>query len=131
MRYLLKIAPKMDIKIEWSSLIELTKETLAELPEQPGIYRLSYKSDEDKYYVFYVGTTTNLKTSIINHTEEKEDNVCIKARLSRGRCAVKYSVVENESVRASGLWQAYKFYQPSCNQTAVQHPGGDIVINLN
>lgn len=119
------------IEINWSKLIPLTKEEIAKLGDVGGVYRISKKADDEKYYVFFVGSFENIKKKLLLHMSEAETNVRLQKFLSQGGDFVfRYAVVQEKSIREAIEKQMYKQYIPEYNP---EEPKSslDIEANLN
>jgi len=115
--------------LTWTKLAPInTASTL--LDNIPGVYRLSYKNDEDgNYYVFYVGCSEDIKKQILDLISDDGTNVCIKNYIKTKECVFRYAQIGEEYVRKAITKQAFNYYQPSCNS---QPPEGrsDVEGNL-
>lgn len=101
---------------EWSQRFKYTEEAiLANTPESGGIYRLLYYS-EDKYYVFYIGQSDNLRKRLIEHLNTSEPNECIKKYINGYSCYFRYLEVSTQSERDRIETQQREEYQPTCNK---------------
>jgi len=119
------------MQIEWSKLIPLKKENIQELPTSGGVYRLSKKSEDGKYYVFFVGSAEDLKNKLLTHLSEKEPNVRLKQLLSQpGDFVFRYAIVAERSAQQAIEKQMYRHYIPEYNP---EEPKSslDIEANLN
>lgn len=117
-------------KINWSILKSLNAVEVNSIPEKlPGVYRLSYKAEDEKTYVFYVGQAVDIKTRLKQHFEESE-NICIKNYTSSKSCYFRFAIIRRDYVRNAVERLAYKKYRPSCNE---KEPEGseDVFVNLN
>lgn len=115
--------------LTWSTLTPISEEAVRALPDNiPGVYRLSYLREDGKYYVFYVGQARDIKKRLLEHLSPEEQNVSIKNYLAKGS-AFRYTQITQEDIRSAIEKQAYRYYQPSCNQV---EPAGreDIKGNL-
>jgi len=118
--------------LNWTKLEQLTNEAATNLDNDiPGVFRLSYKHKDDKYYVFFVGQSTSIKEYFLAYYEDGViDNVCVKNHISSGNCYFRYAQISNEEVRNATEKQAYNLYKPECNK--VQPQGrDDIQVNLS
>jgi hypothetical protein len=115
--------------LKWTPLIEFSEENINNIVEKlSGAYRLSYKDESDNnYYVFYVGDTTDIKNTLLNHLKD-ENKTCIALLVKTKKCAFRYSEIKEEQLRKSTTKQAYEHYKPSCNEI---DPEGDINITVN
>ena len=111
--------------LEWSSLQPLNPTILAEIPETPGAYRLSYKSGDGSYYVFFVGSAdTSLRERLLGHTSGSEGNSCTKTHIQNLECFFRYAVVDKKSLLPGIEKALYHNYTPKCN---LEEPGGEPV----
>lgn len=120
------------ITLEWSKLLMFSADgVLNNIPNSQGVYRLSQKSQDGKFYVFYVSETDNLKSKLSEHLDGQGENQCLKERLTqKSILAFRYAVVTDEKVRSDAKRYMYKYYAPECN---AQEPVGlnGLEINLN
>lgn len=120
------------INLEWSRLLTFTSEgVLGNIPNSPGVYRLSQKSQDGKFYVFYVGKTDDLKKRIAEHLGGGGENSCIRQHLTqKDTLAFRYALVPDEKTRSDIERYMYKYYAPECN---TQEPSGSngVEVNLN
>ena len=116
------------IKITWSQLLPLTKDAIYKLLNVSGVYRLSKKQDDGKYYVFFVGSTENIKEKLLFHINTETDR--IKAYIAQGSCSFRYAPVSDNETREAIERQLYKHYLPELNS---EEPKSalDIEANLN
>lgn len=118
--------------LKWSRLLPLQTTEINNIPTGlSGVYRLSKKAADEKYYVFYVGKAADIKNRFLEHLSESETNAGLKQKLkSPGDVAFRYAVVTKEEIRSAAERQMYKYYAPECN---IQEPEGssDIQVNLN
>lgn len=118
------------LTLDWSRLTELNDTNVKSIPDKlPGIYRLSHKRD-DKYYVFYVGQSDNIRKRLLEHLSSSESNEGIKHYIAEKKCYFRYAKVEKEDVRKAAKRQMYKLYEPSWNE-AMPDGRDDIEVNLN
>lgn len=104
------------IQVVWSKLSPLTKSAIDKISNVSGVYRLSKKNEDGKFYVFYVGSAENIKEKLLYHLSEKEDNIQLKQYLSReGDFAFKYAEVKDKDIREGIEKQLYKHYLPELN----------------
>lgn len=117
------------IEITWSKLTPLTDKNLSKLGNLGGVYRLSKKADDEKYYVFFVGSAENIKEKLLLHKSDKETNTRLKEYLSReGDFRFRYAVVEDKSIQQAIEKQMYKHYIPEYNP---EEPKSSIDIEAN
>ncbi|MEK7558958.1 MAG: hypothetical protein AAB521_01480 [Patescibacteria group bacterium] len=119
------------IQINWSKLLPLTKTQLSTLPKTSGVYRLSRKKEDGKFYVFYVGSAGNIKEKLLNHISEQEENTRLKQYLNQGgEFRFKYAEVQDQNFREAIEKQLYRHYLPELN---AEEPKStlDIEANIN
>jgi excinuclease UvrABC nuclease subunit len=115
--------------LTWTKLTLLDKASLDKIPDElAGIYRLSYKGDDDGIYVFYVGQALDIKTRLLQHLSPAELNEKIKYYLTK-QCYFRYAQINKDYIRDAAEKQMYKQYQPPCNE---KEPQGrdDVKVNL-
>ena len=116
--------------ITWSNLAFLTQDIIDKIDSNtPGAYRLSYKDVDEKFYVFFVGQSDDIKQSLSTHLSGDEENICVKNFVATKKCAFKYSKIEDSDIRQATLREAYKLYQPTCN-SGMPDGRDDIIVNL-
>ena len=95
----------------------------------PGVYRFSYLHENGNYYVCYVGQSKDIKKRLLEHLSDAEPNTRLKTYLKSERCFFRYAQITKQYVCDAVERQAYKYYQPSCNQA---EPSGrdDVKGNL-
>lgn len=121
----------MEKHIDWSLLYSLKEENINSLDSNlAGVYRLSYKDMDGKFYVFFVGQSDDIKKSLEKHNSKEEENICILNYVSSKECSFRYSKITDKDVSEATLWQAYSLYQPTCN-IGVPARKHDITVNLN
>lgn len=117
-------------KLTWTKLVSLDQASVNNLANNlPGVYRLSFKSDDGNFYVFYVGQANDIKKRLQEHINQTEMNVCIKNYVATKPCYFRYAKITQSFLRDATEKQTYKKYEPVCNLT---EPSGrdDISINL-
>jgi excinuclease UvrABC nuclease subunit len=117
------------MKLSWSKLIPLDESFIALQPAKPGVYRLSYKSADGFYYVFYVGNTDSLKESLSNHISEVEENECIKTTIKNLECYFKATEISDTKDRIDAVRTMIEYYKPKCNPP--QTAGSVVELNFN
>ena len=119
------------IQITWSKLIPLEKEKIDEIGGVGGVYRISKKADDGNYYVFFVGSSEDIKEKLLSHRFEKETNLRLKSYLEQEADFVfRYAVIREKSTQEAIEKQMYKHYLPEFN---IEEPKSslDIEANLN
>lgn len=117
-------------ELTWTKLAALNPAEVNKIADSiKGVYRLSYKSDDGKFYVFYVGQSEDLKKKFLEHLAENEQNEGIKHNVSLGKCFFRYAQVSQDYIRSAAEKQMFKHYQPHWNK---KEPEGrdDVVVNL-
>ena len=117
-------------RLTWTKLSPLSNELVSSLPNNlPSVYRLSYKADDGKYYVFYIGQADDIKKRLLQHLSDVEKNVCIKNYRSTKNCFFRYAKVAKDHVRGAAEKQMFRKYEPTCND---KEPEGreDVKVNL-
>jgi excinuclease UvrABC nuclease subunit len=104
---------------EWSERYQYNteKDVNSYAPSKAGVYRLIYHSG-DKYYVFYVGQSENLKERLLSHLNTSEPNACIKKHLKDYTCYFRCIEVTTQEERNKIEEQQIDEYSPSCNKTS-------------
>lgn len=119
------------IQLTWSKLIPLKNEEIEKLDDIGGVYRISKKAEDGKYYVFFVGSADNLKENLLTHLSDKETNSRLKNYLQQGKDFVfRYAVIKERNIQEAIEKQMYKHYLPEYN---LEEPKSslDIEANLN
>ncbi|MFH1990559.1 MAG: hypothetical protein ABIJ19_01765 [Patescibacteria group bacterium] len=119
------------IQINWSKLIPLKKEEIEKIVASGGVYRISKKADDGKYYVFFIGHDENIKEKLLLHLSEEETNLRLKAFLKLGGdFKFRYAIVKEKNTQEAIEKQMYKIYLPEYN---LEEPKSllDIEANLN
>ena len=117
-------------KLTWTKLVAFNATNVDAIKSAlPGVYRISYKADDDNYYVFYVGQAEDIKQRLHEHLLPSETNICIRNRVEKGNCAFRYAEITKDYIRNAAEQQMFKHYQPSCNE---KEPSGrdDVTVNL-
>lgn len=83
-------------------------------PSNGGVYRLIYKRTE-KFYVFYVGQSNDLKRRLLEHLSPSEPDTCIKRHLRDYTCYFRFIEIASQSERDKVERQQIQEYKPSCN----------------
>jgi excinuclease UvrABC nuclease subunit len=117
-----------DLNLTWSKLKILSSVEVQKIPEGGGVYRLSYDPGGGKRYVFYVGSSNDIKSKILEHIKNSEENVCIKNYMRKYLCFFRYALIENEEQRSGVERQLYLKFRPKCNFQEPQ--GSPITINF-
>jgi len=101
---------------EWTKRYEYTESNVETYtPSRGGVYRLIYHSG-DKYYVFYVGQSEDLKRRLLEHLSSSEENTCIKRYLRDFTCYFRYLEIDDKTERNKVEEQQISEYNPTCNR---------------
>ncbi len=116
------------IEIVWSKLLPLKNDEINKLEKFSGVYRLSKKKDDSKYYVFFVGSAEDIKEKLLSHISTDTDRV--KAHIAQEDCSFRYARVTDKGIREAIERQLYRHYLPELNP---EEPKSslDIEANLN
>jgi len=117
-------------ELTWTRLTSLIEENIEKIPANTqGVYRLSYKSDDGNYYVFYAGKSEDIKNQLLTHLSES-NIICVKNYIDTKSCFFRYAIISQDYVRAATEKQVYNYFEPTCNKI---EPEGrdDIKVNLN
>ncbi|MBI2051107.1 MAG: GIY-YIG nuclease family protein [Parcubacteria group bacterium] len=119
------------IDINWSKLISLNTGEIEKLGSVGGVYRISKKADDGKYYVFFVGSAENIKNKLLHHQSSEEKNIRLQKYLSQGGDIVfRYALVPDRSIQQAIEKQMYRHYIPEYNPEEPKSPL-DVEANLN
>ena len=66
------------VPINWSRLLPFNKAEIEKLGNISGVYRLSKKADDGKYYVFFIGSAENIKEKFLLHLSNKESDIRLR-----------------------------------------------------
>jgi len=66
--------------VEWSEFLSLNDTNTDDVPEDAGVYLLWHKLHRDSWRLFYVGNTTNLRTTLKRHISSSEPDPKIKRK---------------------------------------------------
>ena len=100
---------------EWSSRYSYFEANVREYaPAAGGVYRLINKSG-DKYFIFYVGKSDNLRRRLLEHLSPSEPDVCIKRHLRDYGCFFRF--IELSSIAKRDLTEQEQIdkWEPDCN----------------
>lgn len=114
-----------DINLVWSTLIRLTSEKLDKLNNGmiEGVFRISKKESDGKFYVVFIGSATDIKGELTSLLSKKEDNF-----LRKGEFSFRYAPIEGEEKRGAIEKQMYKQYFPQYNS---KKPISSLEIRVN
>ena len=120
----------LDLKLEWSTLIPLVKKGIEELKLDGvgGVYRISKKESDGKFYVVLVGSAKELRAELLKLISE---NTAFKAFYDiGGDFSFRFAPLQNEEEQKAVEKQLYKQYAPRFN---TEEPSSliDVKVNLN
>jgi hypothetical protein len=119
------------IHIDWSKLIPLTEDSISKLDNNGGVYRISKKADDGKFYVFFVGSAENVKEKLLSHISDTEENLRLKNYINQGGdLSFRWAPISERNIQSAIEKQMYNLYLPSCN---LEEPRSllDVEANLN
>ncbi len=120
------------IILEWSKLLQLTASEVAKIEEKAGVFRISKKNSDGKYYIVFVGSGDNLKSELQGIESGQKGNELLTLILAQeGPFAFKYAVVEEAKIRKAIEKQMYNHYAPIANQGSEPESNLDIKANLS
>ena len=119
---------RSDLALEWSKLLPLEKDEVDKLDgtKLEGVYRISKKEPDGKFYVVFIGSTSDLKDELLKLISKESDNFFKQG----GEFSFRHSLVKGEEIRKAIEKQMYKQYAPEHNS---KEPNSslDIKVNLN
>lgn len=119
------------MKLTWSKLLPLNEAVVSSQSQNSGVYRLSYKSADGSYYVFYVGDAqSSLKESLTGHISEGEENVCVKTTKKNLECYFRVAEISGVQDRTNIVRTMIEHFKPKCN-TPQTTEGKFVEINFN
>jgi excinuclease UvrABC nuclease subunit len=114
--------------LKWSNLSPIDTAIISGLDEKPAVFRLSYKSADNQYYVFYISSAKNLKTDLKKLVTTTKDT-CLLTHLSNLECYFKYSYLPDNINSEDAERALYEKFKPRCNLAV---PEGQLIdINLS
>ena len=103
------------MKLTWTNLTPLAKEKVGEADESAGVYRLSYYCEKDeKYRVYYVGQSKNLRSRLSDHLPNNEEDECCEKYLGKYDCYFRTALISKQSDRDGAEVALYDYYKPKC-----------------
>lgn len=113
------------LTLHWTKLLSLDQSIINTQDFGPGVYRLSYKSADGSYYVFYIGRSdASVKERLLQHISESEENLCIKINIKNLECYFKFAPVDDQTERENIERTLYEHFKPRCNN---REPEGEFV----
>jgi hypothetical protein len=115
-----------DFTLEWSKLLFLTTNEVenSNIKDVEGVYRISKKETDGKFYVVYVGSTMDLETELKKIISG--DDVAFTKQ--GGEFSFRYAPLKGDDVRKGVEKLMYKYYAPVNN---VEEPVSTLIINTN
>ena len=111
-----------DLILEWSKLLPLIKDEIDKLNSGlEGVYRISKKEPDGKFYVVFVGSTSDLKEELLKKLVSEEFKQV-------GEFSFRHSSVKGEEIRKAIEKQMYKQYAPKYN---FKEPNSSLDIRVN
>jgi len=118
-----------DIILKWSQLIPFTFDEVSKLAINgvAGVYRISKKEPDGKFYVVFIGSTVDLDKELLELISNKNNNFLKQD----GEFSFRYAPVDKgEETRKAIEKQMYKQYVPKYN-TKEPISSLDVKVNLN
>lgn len=124
---------KSTIELKWSKLLGLKEEMLKDIPISGGVFRISRKELDGKYYVIYVSSTSNIKETLLELILRDKDGVPIKSEIDSGKdIKFRFALLEEEEIRKAVEKQMFKNYFPKYNLTTGEPVSPlEVKANLN
>lgn len=117
------------LALNWSKLLSLKEDDIKKIENTPAVFRFSKKGSDGKFYVFFVGSTANLKDELSKLISDKNENTSLKVYLAQGGdFSFRYALVEDENIRKAVEKQMYKHYAPELN---TKEPSSPIEVKVN
>lgn len=118
------------LKLEWSKLSSFNLTNIESIGDISGVYRLSYKSSDNSFYVFYVGYSSGLLKNDLRKIITETDNQCIKTYLDNLECFFRYAQTSSLQDSIQDVERTlYEHFKPKCNLEVPQ--GSSVEINYN
>ena len=115
--------------LEWYRLQPLDLPLIGALRDTPGVFRLSYKSADNQFYVFFVGTAPSSLKEELRRILVQTENSCIKTHLDNLECYFRFAYLPSDMVANDIERTLYEKFKPRCNLSV---PGGQIIeINFD
>ncbi|MES2436600.1 MAG: hypothetical protein V4519_01185 [Patescibacteria group bacterium] len=116
-----------DLILQWSKLISLTEDQVDKLPQDiEGAFRISKKEGDDRFYVVFIGSSTDLKKELKKLIAEKKTNFLEH----NGEFSFRYAPVKGVEIRKAIEKQLYRQYAPEYNSKEPES-SLDVKANLN
>lgn len=113
-----------ELVLQWSKLLPLTVDNIETLSGKEGVYRVSRKALDEKFYVIFIGSSSDLMTELLSIMDEK---AFLKEKYE---FSFRYSLVSGAEIRKAVEKKMYKQYAPTYN-TKEPDSTLDIKVNLN
>ena len=103
------------MQLTWSDRIELSEVGVERVNKVSGVYKLIYHDTvEDKYYVHYVGQTSDLNARLESHLPGNEVNSDCNKILNYYDCFFRVAGVPKQSDRDGVEAALHDHYKPKC-----------------
>lgn len=122
----------MKLDLEWKGYYEYTYNNVQKYaPLKAGVYKISFKQQDETLKVRYVGQSDNLDKRLKEHLDfENEPNECLIERLKKYHAEFSFAEVDKQTDREGAERALYRHYKPICNDPDVIPNGPDIDINV-
>ena len=115
----------MDLKVH--GRYDYNKQTINELvTDDGGIYMIGTGPTHVTFRRIYVGKAKNLRTRLLEHWSDNEENNCIKNCIKNKTLTFYYCYVNNERDRKNIEYTLYKQFPPECNEKVPEGEDVDI-----
>ncbi|HEV7449084.1 MAG TPA: hypothetical protein VGP13_00905 [Candidatus Paceibacterota bacterium] len=117
-----------ELILQWSKLIPLTSNEIEALPLNgvEGVFRVSRKEQDGKFYVVFVGSSLNLGQEFSTLILQKDTNFLKQG----GEFSFRYAPLKGDESRKAIEKQMYKQYAPVFNSREPQSTL-NVKANLN
>lgn len=132
------IMEKTDLILTWSKLLPLKEEEIEKLGNIGAVFRISKKQPDEKYYVCFVGSTSDLKNELSyivglssdgRTNYDKGNYAILKMFITQsGDFSFRYAPVEDGLMQKAIEKQMYKHYAPEYN---LKEPVSNLDVKLN
>lgn len=105
------------MNLEWHGRFSFTKEKIISLVgTSGGNYMISVKLENEKYRSIYVGKTENLRTRLLEHISDNEDNICLSNHVEKYILEFRFCYVSSKDDRSNVEHTLYHKYPHECNE---------------
>jgi len=121
------------IVLTWSKLLPFGDEYLKNVESSGGVFRISRKDSDGKFYVVYIGGASDMKKTLEDILSGTNTDLPIKPEIDKGEhFAFKYANIVDVDTRKAIEKQLYKQYVPKYNIPLGEPTSSlDIKANLN